>query len=217
MLLVLAALPPLAHAAETATLPHMVQHLLVVAGGAPLLGLLLAEAAPPRRSGGRERRAGSWLHRPFAGVIAHGRSPVLLAVLHASTVWWWHAPPLYRAAGSSTPLHLLQHASFTGTAVAAWASIAWHARRRRALVTVAGVACIGITGAVLGALLTFAPGSLTPGATTLDQQLAGVLMWAWGGLVSVGAAATVTLVALGRADRSSWWRSAPGVPAPVEP
>ncbi|MEZ5265351.1 MAG: cytochrome c oxidase assembly protein [Acidimicrobiales bacterium] len=127
-------------------------------------------------------------------------------------------PRRHRAAGSSTLLHLLQHASFTGTAVAALGVDRFGTPPpARFLVTVAGVACIGITGAVLGALLTFAPGSLTPGATTLDQQLAGVLLWAWGGLVSVGAAATVTLVALGRADRSVSRRSAPGAPAPVEP
>jgi putative membrane protein len=191
----LAHVSPVASYAGVLLWPHMVQHLLLVLVAAPLLALGAPVATvrlglPP----GPRHALVSLARRSRRWRRAVGDPPllVLATATHVIVVWVWHTPVLYDAAVSNAALHLLEHATFLGSAVWFWAEVVATARRdrrRQALAT----ACLGamiVQGGVLGALLTFATWSLYDvydgwGALTAveDQQFAGALMWVPPGFV----------------------------------
>ena len=114
-------------------------------------------------------------------------------MLHAAAIIGWHVPALYQRTVASDLMHSLQHASFLITALLFWWSVLVAAPRR----TWHGVAIAALFSTMvytggLGALLTLsrtlwypaygeAAGlwNLTP---LEDQQLAGLIMWAPGGI-----------------------------------
>jgi putative membrane protein len=164
-----ALLPPMHHLAHDSFAWHMVQHLVLVFGVAPLLAY-----------GSRDVRWPRFL-------IA----PIVVVVLHAVALWAWHLPVLYDAALDTAALHVLEHGSFVLTALLFWSAIADPAvdhLRRAAMVFVTGLA-----SAALGAVLVFAAEPLysshlssaqVHGLTPLeDQQLAGGIMWVPPGIV----------------------------------
>lgn len=150
-----------------------VHHLALTA----LLASLLAVALP---------RA-----RPLGG-------PGLWLALHAATFWLWHLPIAYEFALSNDAIYWLMQASLLLTAVAFWRSV------RSALLTTAVMALLAamVQMGLLGALLTFigeplyAPhtaGPLAWGLSPLeDQQIAGLIMWAPGAAIYLGAAVALT-------------------------
>jgi putative membrane protein len=196
---------------------HMAQHLLLVVVAAPLLvwgapPLTLLWAVPHR---GRRPLAG-WWHRQ-AGLRGGWRlltQPVTVWLLHTLALWLWHAPAFYQAALTSESVHLLEHASFLGTALLFWWVILqpgdkglWHY----------GVGMIlafatAMQSGLLGALMTFATMPWYPayratttawGLTPLDdQQLAGVIMWVPAGVVYLGATLMLLGVWLHRMERN---------------
>lgn len=154
---------------------RVVHHVLLVAVAAPLLALAL----------------------PWRRAAAPVAPPLLLLT---GALWAWHWPPAYDLALSLVPAYWLMQLSLLGAA-------AWFWRAALHPSQAGGAALLAILGAwmamaLLGALLTFAPGplyaahALAPldwGLTPLgDQQLGGLLMWvpaglpflAWGGLVA---------------------------------
>lgn len=104
----------------------------------------------------------------------------------AAAFWFWHAPGPYSAALSSTGVYWLMQASLLATATGFWAAI----RRAEAGTAIAAVLATTVQMGLLGALITFSVRPLYPphfasalswGVSPLvDQQLAGVLMWAPG-------------------------------------
>lgn len=179
---------------------HMVQHLLFTVVAAPLIAFgepattvrvglpsdlrhLAARLARATRS--RERRIGG----PPRLILA--------ACAHIAALWIWHTPAIYDAADRSAAAHLLEHASFLGTAVWFWTAVCATARRHTEQQGLATL-CLGamiVQGGVLGALLAFAPGPLyaayqgADGLSPLeDQQLAGALMWVLPGFLYAGIA-----------------------------
>ncbi len=186
---------PIAAFSKVLFWPHMVQHLLITLVAAPFIAwsspvttirqALPAEARHPlalvsRRSRRARRRVGS-------------PPPLLLATLASiAMLWIWHTPPVYDAAVRSPALHLLEHASFLGTAVWFWSEVRSSARRNPRTQAIATL-CLGlmiVQGGVLGAAITFASRSLFEvytgyGALSAleDQQLAGALMWVPPGFV----------------------------------
>jgi putative membrane protein len=141
---------------------RVVHHVLLIAVIAPLLVL----AFPPR---------------------GPGRLPLpLLVLLHAATVWAWHAPAAYSLALATVPGYWLMQATLLGSAWALWRAVLLTPDHPLAGLSalIATVAQMGL----LGALLTFAPEPLyllhltttAPwGLTPLaDQQLGGLVMWA---------------------------------------
>lgn len=170
---------------------HMVQHLLLIIVGAPLLAagwphLVIPWALP---AAGRRR-----LHRARQLVLPgrdRGAVPVSLLVAtgaHLMVLWVWHAPSLYDLALRNDVVHSLEHACFLGTAVALWMALLRPDLRGR-IAYGTGVLCIAailLVGGALGALLTFAETPLYQhyqmsgrwGLTPLDDQhLAGAIMW----------------------------------------
>lgn len=193
---------------------HMVQHELLVALAAPLLVLgrplvPLLWALPP-----------GW--RRAAGAAARGRAvragwraltaPFAAWLLHAAALWLWHLPGPYQAALGGDAAHALQHASFLGTGLLFWWSVA-HGRGGR---TGHGAAAAYLFATAmhsggLGALLTFARSPWYPayagateawGLTPLeDQQLAGLVMWIPGGLAYLVAALVLVAAWMRESER----------------
>jgi cytochrome c oxidase assembly factor CtaG len=174
---------------------HMVQHLVLMLGVAPLLAL----AIPPR--------LGRWVPR----------APVVAFVLFIGDMWLWHAPPLYESALHNEALHAFEHLTFVATAAWFW----WIAFSPEALPMLGRAAYVfvaGIPSTLLGALITFTPRVLYPSyqaaleqpglGRTLqaqwsvtaagDQQLGGLIMWVPGGLVYLAAILAILLPALAR-------------------
>lgn len=166
-----ALLPPMHGLAHDSFAWHMVQHLILIFGVAPLMTFALPVIALPR-------------------MLA---APLVVVILHAVAIWAWHLPVLYDKALEFAPLHALEHASFVVTGVLFWGVVAarWqpldHLRR-------AGVVFVtGLQSAALGALLVFAGEPLYTshlhsaqehGLSPLeDQQLAGGIMWVPPGIV----------------------------------
>ena len=120
--LALALLSPLAWLSDVLFSAHMTQHEILMLVSAPLLCLgrpLIATlwAAPPQW----RERMGRWTHRP--AVTATWRSltaPLAVFLVHAVTLWLWHAPALYEAALRHGGVHALQHLSFVLTAALFW-------------------------------------------------------------------------------------------------
>jgi cytochrome c oxidase assembly factor CtaG len=219
-LLALALLSPIHALGETLFSAHMVQHLLLILGvapllvyGAPLLPVLLALPPAVRRDVGVLR------HAPLVGwsvrTVMH---PLVVWGLHALVLWTWHLPGLYRAALEDPLLHVLEHSSLLLTAIAFWYLVmATGARRRLALgPAVLFVFTTGLQSGALGALLTFASRPLYPlhvhgarawGVTPLaDQELAGLIMW-----IPAGAAYLVAMAALLLAWLKDLERTHPGI------
>lgn len=186
--------PPVETLSSALASAHMGQHLLLIAVAPPLLVLgtrrgALLRALPVRLRPlvGRWRRslagrAGAWV----AGQAA------VLAALHVLVLWTWHAGAVYDAALAQPLLHLLEHATFLGTALLAWAALL-DARPRPAIgARVLVLFGLSAQSALLGLLLTFAPTPWYAGyadataayglSRVADQQLAGVLMWVPGGV-----------------------------------
>jgi putative membrane protein len=184
---------PLDTAAESSLSAHMIQHVLLLAVAGPLLALgmplptlLWALPATLRRRSvemlrrlqrGHDRRFAMWL------------SAALLA--EALVMWGWHAPVLYEAALRNPGLHAVEHASFLLVSTAAWWSVL---SVRRSLRGAAAVAALlgSLPGMALGVAMVLAPRPWYPAYVTgtvadalANQQLAGVIMWAFGGMAAV--------------------------------
>ncbi|HEY7873863.1 MAG TPA: cytochrome c oxidase assembly protein [Actinomycetota bacterium] len=184
-LVTIALVSPLDALAGALVSAHMAQHLVFLVVAPPLIvyaapGLVMSSALPRsiHRSLNRARR-------PLALV-----SGVAVAVVvHAVVMWIWHLPAPYEAAIANEWLHMLEHASFFGSALLFWGAVVEPRARRRVPypAAIAGAVTIWILSGGLGALLSFATRPLYPvmahdaarwGAGALaDQQLAGVLMW----------------------------------------
>jgi putative membrane protein len=186
--------------AATRDLPwHMVQHLLLLAVAAPLLAVgepvtVMTRALPDhlrrnvrpvvRRISRSQTSAGGWLAWTVAAFA-----------LSTATLALWHVPALYDAAVAHTGIHVLEHVTFVATAALFWWMALGASRRSRRGLGVLAVFVATLPATALGILLTLAR---TPwyapyghGATALrDQQVAGALMWGFGGsALVVGAAA----------------------------
>jgi putative membrane protein len=162
----IALVSPIDGAAHRSLWVHMVQHVLLISVAAPLLavGLPWARAA-----------AAGW------GAI------VVVAGIQIATLLGWHVPALYDAAAAHDPLHAVEHATLLATAVALWAGLA-RLRGERAGLALLVVFVVSFPPLLLGAAMTFSTTTWYPryaGGGLADQQLAGVVMWAYGGLAAV--------------------------------
>lgn len=190
---------------------HMVQHVLLVgvaapliAVGAPLPTLLWALPDGPRRwLTPRWRRAAS--HSAGAG---WARWAAAALVLQVAALWAWHAPVLYEAALASEVVHALEHASFLLTSVVFWWAVAGARHRTSGGGAVVAVFVGALPATALGALMTLAgrpwyPVHARQSRTALeDQQVAGVVMWGFGGIAAVVAAVALFAAWLVALDRS---------------
>lgn len=187
-----ALISPLDAAAAVSFARHMVQHMLLVVGAAPLmvlgnLGVVALSALP---GGFRVPFGRTFASAPLRRLRAWMFAVPVATAAHGLVLWLWHAPGLYEAALADPLIHYLEHLTMFGTAVLFWWS-ALGAKRRAALGYGAGVAAMFVTmlhTGLLGILITLAPAPLystyaaaAPGPLE-DQQLAGIVMLLPGGL-----------------------------------
>lgn len=115
-------------------------------------------------------------------------SPWTCTVLAAAVFWTWHAPAPYAAALSSVAVYAAMQLSLLASATAFWCAVG----RAGPAVALAATLVSTVVMGLLGALITFASRPLYAPhfASTLDwgvsplldQQLAGITMWAPGSL-----------------------------------
>lgn len=180
----------LAHASFAA---HMMQHLLLIAGAAPLLlladpfaALCWALPASVRQGAARLLRTGGLLR----GVWRLLTAASLAWLVHAAAVWLWHLPGAYDAAVADRLVHDVEHVAFLGTALLFWWPIVSPAPRLRKPpgygVRVVYLLLAGLQTALLGLLLAMSPGAWYRAyPSTADQSLGGLVMWGLGGAVDM--------------------------------
>jgi putative membrane protein len=197
-LLFIALVSPLDPLGETLLSAHMVQHMVLMLGAAPLLVLGATPAAlawaVPRAW---RRGIGRWWHRQagLRGLWSLANRPLVAWSVFAVVLWGWHAPALYEASLRSETAHILMHASFLAASFLFWwVALQPGARKPRWRGgAVLFIFTTSVQSGLLGALMTFsstiwyseyvpliAPWGLTP---LEDQQLAGLIMWVLGGML----------------------------------
>jgi putative membrane protein len=188
----IALVSPLDALSEVLFSAHMAQHLLLTLVAAPLLVAAaplqgMAWGLPPKL-----RRRASRLQGGLRRALQHPALPALGLALFTLVFMLWHIPALYDAALRSEPLHILEHATMLGSALAFWWPIA-RPRRTHAGASVFLLFISLVASGLLAALLVFAPRAWYAHPTTQawglspleDQQLAGAVMWVPGGAVYV--------------------------------
>ena len=201
--IIVALISPLDALGGTLLSAHMAQH-GILAGLAPPLLLLgapgVAFAWGVGGVPGVRRLAPVWqcLGR-LARTIA---TPMRAAVVHALTMWLWHAPALFEAAVEHEWVHALQHLSFFIPAILFWRALLGGRSPAHAAGAASAAFVTFMHTGLLGGLITMAPEPLYPvyartteswGLTALaDQHLAGLLMWVPLGVPYVAAGLVLT-------------------------
>jgi len=165
---------------------HMVQHELLMVVAAPLLVLgrpleAWAWGLPPSWRLGFARATRS---RLLGGLWDALCEPLGAGIVHFMALWAWHVPRFFEAALENEGVHVLQHASFLGSALFFWWAVFGRGVRRPEGASMALVFGTMMHTSALGALLTFAPSAWyahyvgTPLLSPVeDQQLGGLIMW----------------------------------------
>ena len=202
---------------------HMIQHLLLVAVGVPLV--LLADPLPaalwslPRgaRRAARALLGGGRLARRVARALT--RLPVAWP-LHVTVLWLWHVPALYDAALTDDLLHDVEHLLFAATAALFWWPVLEPAPRLAAPAALGARVVYLVLGAfqssALGLALVTSPQALYAYGAPDDQVAGGVIMWAVGAAVDMAAVLVVVWRALGAGARAPDSLTALGLPAKMD-
>ncbi len=159
---------------------HMLQHLILMMVGPPLLLL----GTP------------YWLIEPLLRhrvVLRLGKvliHPAVAFSLFTADAWLWHAPPLYDATLYNQNLHILEHLSFVLFGLLYWWPMFSPVKEGLPRLSMGGQILYLFFGSMpmvlLGAGLTFAPPLYAPYLSAprvwglspaIDQQLGGLLMW----------------------------------------
>ncbi len=159
---------------------HMLQHLILMMVGPPLLLLGTPD----------------WLLQPLlrnrvvfrlGKILTH---PAIAFTLFNADAWLWHAPPLYDATLVNQPLHILEHISFVFFGLLYWWPMFSPVKKGLPRLSMGGQILYLFFGSMpmvlLGAGLTFASPLFAPYlyaprvwglSPATDQQLGGLLMW----------------------------------------
>jgi cytochrome c oxidase assembly factor CtaG len=183
---------------------HMVQHVLLVSAAAPLLAFgRVFEVFG--RAFGFGRYPFLWRRRRASVGLA---ATTAVATIQVVTLLVWHVPTLFDAALRHDVVHALEHLMLLGTATWAWASLL-RFNAEHGGVAVLALFIASLPPMVLGVGMTFArtlwyPVYAAHGVNPMaDQQLAGVVMWGYGGLAAVGGGVFLFVQWLLRLERDS--------------
>ena len=218
VVLLIALESPLDGVVNTSLPWHMVQHVLLIAVAPPLLaaGAPLTIALYALPTAGRRRVQPVW-RRVLRSQENHywfGWTAFAFA-LATLTLGAWHLPVFYEAALRNQWVHSLEHFSFVATSTFFWWMVLGAGRRENRGLGVIAVFVATLPATGLGLLMTLASTSWyasygTGAAAVRDQQVAGAVMWGFGGVALVVAGATVFagwLSAMDRADARAGERS----------
>jgi cytochrome c oxidase assembly factor CtaG len=203
--IVLAVNSPLHVLSERHFSMHMVQHMLMVMAGAPLV-LLGAPTTPVLRGMPRWLRLG--VVRPLSGdplIRAAFRwfvHPLVAVTAFTVALWAWHlAPGWYERATTEESIHRLQHVTFLVTGFQFWWGVIDPAPLHSSMgypLRMVYLVVQGTAQSVLGALITLVDRPLYQHYVEVerffdispmsDQQLGGLIMWvAPGSMVNLAA------------------------------
>lgn len=198
-------LSPIDTLAEDLFSVHMVQHMLLMVVGAPLL-LLGAPIRPLLRGLPRSWRVA--VVRPIARsgllrtALHAARHPLVAGALYIGGLYTWHAPVLYDAALADQRIHLVEHLWFLATALLFWSVVIDPEPFRARLPYPARIPYLLLAGAgqntILGGLLAFSTRLLYTAYAgrperygfdaVVDQRVGGAIMWVPGDLIFLAAA-----------------------------
>jgi putative membrane protein len=176
-----AVVSPLDAAAHRSLWVHMVQHVLLISAAAPLLAL--------GRPVDVVRTVWS---RPLPAIPKPGVWTMVTAAggIQVVVLLLWHAPALYDNALANDALHGAEHLTLLVTAVALWSALD-NVRGERGGLAVVALFVVSFPPLLLGAAMTFATTlwyrsyAAEGGRALTDQQIAGAVMWGYGGLAAV--------------------------------
>ena len=121
--LLLGAVSPIDGLSDDLFLMHMVQHVLLMMVGPPLI-LVGAPVVPVLRGLPRILRDDLAIPllqmRRVRKILNFLASPLTAWMVFVFTLWIWHVPALYNEAVVNEPLHFLEHMMFMGAAVLFW-------------------------------------------------------------------------------------------------
>jgi cytochrome c oxidase assembly factor CtaG len=209
------ALPPVDTLAQVSLSAHMIQHLMIMLIGAPLLvlsrpGAALWAALPGTARAALKVRWANWNGAAVVRLLLH---PLGVWLVFNGVFAAWHTPAAFEWAGTVPLARGLELMSFAVSALAFWfVALAPPGLRRIGYGTaIIFIASSAVIGALPGALMIFAPRALFAvdpiflqgcGLTPLeDQQFAGLLMWIPMDLVYFAACAFLFIGWLREADR----------------
>ncbi len=174
---------------------HMIQHVVLLSVAAPLLAAgepftaLLWALDDPTRA-----RVSRWWRRVLRTQYGAGWFVwiAVTLVLQTTALFAWHLPAAYDGALRHPLLHGLEHISFLLTAFAFWWVVACTGWRSRHGAGIFAVAAAWFPGTLLGVAMISAKAPWyhayihgSASAALADQQMAGVVMWAFGGFASI--------------------------------
>ena len=186
---------PVAHLGEELVLAHMIQHLVIgdLAALLIVIGLTRAVLQPV-------------LAIRFVDRLQALALPAVALPLWIASLFAWHVPALYEGAVTNDAVHALQHACFVGFGIAMWMPVAgplpvpaWFGGGAQLAYTgIARLAAAGLGNVLMwsGTVLypVYAAGEAYWGVDPLtDQGIAGAIMMAEGGLVTLGVLSWVLL------------------------
>lgn len=218
-LLLWGAVAPLGVLDHQLLIAHMVQHLLLMTGAAPLILLgapviTLLHGLPHRFVVGILTPLLRW--PPVAGLGRILTHPAFCWLASTATVIGWHIPVLFELGMQSQMWHEIEHESFFAAGllfwwpvVQPWPSLArWPEWGIPLYLFVATLPCDA-----LSAFLTFCGRVVYPHYVSMhhlfdisalgDQECAGALMWVWVTFVYLAPAAVITIKMLSPRQRSS--------------
>jgi putative membrane protein len=205
LVVIAVALLGLHDAAHERFLAHMVQHVLLMMVGVPLLLLAdpLSAALWALPAGTRATVRTLLVRRSPArrGWDTLTRMPVAWT-LYAIVLWAWHLPAAYDAALALGWLHDLEHLTFALAALVFWWPVIAPAPRSTtpptAVARVVYLVLAAFSSSALGVLLAASPAPLyayqgvVDGLSPLDDQVwGGIVMWAVGGAIDMAAVLAV--------------------------
>ena len=122
--------------------------------------------------------------------------PVAVGVLWVATVYFWHIPALYQAAGGDSALHLIEHASYLFAGTMLWMTVlgtfptpSWFGVGQRvALVVIAHLSMMVLANFLMWSGTAYYPEytatAIEHGFTAIsDQSLAGVILMVQGSAI----------------------------------
>jgi len=188
--------PPFDHGAHDDLAVHMAQHVLLLSVVPPLLALAAPFTAAVYALPGPARAHAQPVWRQVLRAQSGRWWPLWTAaafVVANVTVAFWHLPGPYAAAVDHDGLHVLEHLSFVATATLFWWAVLGAGRPARRGFGVLALFAASLPATALGVLMTLATTSWyapygTGARAVRDQQLAGVVMWGFGGAALVIAA-----------------------------
>jgi putative membrane protein len=172
-ILVAALSPWVDTAADESLSAHMVQHLALTLGAAPLLVL-----------GAPVERVLRMLPRQAARALVRLANPLAAWVVFVGTQWATHFTGFYAYALEHQWAHALEHTLYVGTAVLFWWPVLGSPPRLRSIGRIVYVTLAMPALGAIGVVLDASDSVRYPGHASLaEQHAAGALMWSAGSIL----------------------------------